>query len=253
MSKKRLLKFGLIGLLIGLIILMAGFVIWASIPPAPLLAEVDQALISDTAVTVSESPWLIFEPKTAYDTAFIFYPGGKVPPQAYAPALKAIAEAGYLGIIVPMPLNLAVFNPYAANDVIQAYPDVKHWAIGGHSLGGAMAATFADQEPYPVEGIVFWAAYPAEANRLDDLTDLAVTSIYATNDGLANPEKIEANRPFLPPQTEWVAIEGGNHAQFAWYEFQEGDGVASISREEQQAQTIAATLALLARFDADNN
>ena len=166
-------------------------------------------------------------------------------PRSYSPAAQAVAGEGYLVVIAPMPLNLAVFAADAAGDVIAAYPDVSPWAIGGHSLGGAMAARFTYSHPGEVQGLVLWAAYPDGSNDLSD-RDLAVTSIYGTLDGLATMEKIDASRPLLPPTTEWVAIEGGNHGQFGWYGPQSGDNPASISREEQQRQVVAATLELLA-------
>jgi hypothetical protein len=59
-------------------------------------------------------------------------------------------------------------------------------------------------------------------------------------------EKIAASRPLLPAETRWVTIEGGNHAQFGWYRPQSGDHPATISREAQQREVVAATLALLA-------
>jgi dienelactone hydrolase len=148
-----------------------------------------------------------------------------------------------------MPLNLAVFAPDRAAEVMAAFPQIGRWAVGGHSLGGAMAARFALQNPDAVQGLVLWAAYPAST---DDLSGhpLAVASIYGTLDGLATEDKIAASRPLLPGNTLWVAIEGGNHAQFGWYGPQSGDGTATISREEQQRQIVAATLELLSRLAA---
>jgi hypothetical protein len=46
-----------------------------------------------------------------------------------------------------------------------------------------------------------------------------------------------------------VALEGENHAQFGWYGPQDGDDEASISREAQQQQVIAATAELLSQLD----
>jgi pimeloyl-ACP methyl ester carboxylesterase len=127
---------------------------------------------------------------------------------------------------------------------MDAYPEIERWVVGGHSLGGAMAANFADTQPERVAGLVLWASYPAESNDLSG-RDLPVVSVYGTLDGLATVEKIEASRPLLPADTEWVAIAGGNHAQFGWYGEQAGDNPAEIGRREQQAQTVAATAALL--------
>jgi hypothetical protein len=55
----------------------------------------------------------------------------------------------------------------------------------------------------------------------------------------------------LPASTQWVRIEGGNHAQFGYYGSQLFDGLydgrATITRENQQAATLAALLAVLSR------
>jgi hypothetical protein len=226
----------------------AAFVIWANTGPSPM-PEALAALESDSRVQVQTEPWLVFrsagqEPTTG----LILYPGGRVDPRAYAPTARAIAEDGYLVAIVPMPLNLAVFAPGRAAEVMDAFPQVEHWALGGHSLGGSMAANFAYRNPNSARGLALWASYPASS---DDLSagDLAVTSIYGTLDGLATVDKIDASRPLLPPDTQWAAIDGGNHAQFGWYGPQGGDNPATISREEQQAQIAAATLDLLAQLE----
>jgi predicted alpha/beta-hydrolase family hydrolase len=233
-------------LLLLLLFLLAGgsFVTWATLGPGPMPAAL-AALESDTAVTVTASPWLTFQPATHSPiTGFIFYPGGRVDARAYAPLAREIAAQGYLVVIVPMPLKLAVFAPDRATAVIEAYPQIEQWVIGGHSLGGAMAARYADMQPDKVAGLVLWAAYPAESNDLSG-RDLLVTSIYGTMDGLATVDKIAASRSLLPAPTTWVAIDGGNHAQFGWYGDQSGDNPATISRLDQQTQTVRATVALL--------
>ena len=225
----------------------AGFVIWASGASAPM-PEALAALQSNGQVTVGNGPWLIFRPVAPSSTVgLIFYPGGKVDYRAYAPAMYAIAAKGFTTVIVPMPLNLAVFAPDRAADVVAALPEVKQWAVGGHSLGGSMAAHFAYAHPTAVLGLVLWASYPASNDNLSP-QNLAVVSISGTLDGLATPAKIEASRPLLPATTRWVPIAGGDHAQFGWYGPQAGDNPAVISREEQQKQVIAATLDLLNRL-----
>ena len=227
-----------------LILVLGGFVLWAGTAAAPM-PEALAALQSDAQVEVETDSWLVFRPVDEEPVAgLVLYPGGRVDPRAYAPAAHALAEEGYLVVIVPMPLNLAFFAPDRAAEVMAAFPEIGRWAVGGHSLGGAMSARFAYQNSEAVQGLVLWAAYPAST---DDLSghSLTATSIYGTRDGLATKDKIAASRPLLPLDTSWVAIEGGNHAQFGWYGPQSGDNPATISREEQQKQIIAATLALL--------
>lgn len=244
---KFLKKYGWLLILIVLFVLglgIGGFYVWASDAPDPM-PEAMAALESDELVTVETEPWLIFTPTDETPTTgFIFYPGGKVDYRSYAPQARAIAEAGYLVIIPEMPLNLAVFGANAAADVIAAYPTIEQWAIGGHSLGGSMAAQYVYDNPGQMAGLTFWASYPAGSNDLSS-TNIVVNSIYGSSDGVATAEQVLAGNALLPTTTTWVEIEGGNHAQFGWYGEQAGDKPATISREEQQAQTVAATVALL--------
>lgn len=237
-------------LLPAVLLLAAGiFIIWGSTPAGPM-PEALAALESDSQVVVDTEPWLVFRPAGQEPaTGLVLYPGGRVDPRAYAPAGRALAEQGYLVAIVPMPLNLAVFAPERAGEVMAAFPEVERWAVGGHSLGGAMAARFAYQNPSATDGLVLWAAYPASSDDLSGY-DLAVASIFGTRDGLATPEKVQASRPLLPPDTAWVAIEGGNHAQFGWYGPQNNDNEATVSREEQQTEIVEATAGLLAAMSA---
>jgi acetyl esterase/lipase len=223
------------------LLLIGGFVIWAETPLGPM-PEALAALESDEQVQVEQGKWYIFRPvNQTPETGIIIYPGGRVDPRSYAPTARLLAEEGYLTIIVPMPLNLAVFNPDAAEEVIAANPDISTWVVGGHSLGGAMAANFAHKNPGLPDGLFLWAAYPAES---DDLSGqgIKVVSIYGTLDGLMTSAEVEASRALLPADTSWAPIEGGNHAQFGWYGDQPGDNPATISREEQQAQIIEAML-----------
>lgn len=233
-----------------LLLVTGGFVVWAATPSGSPMPEALEALQSDDQVQVTTDSWLVFTPvQTEPTTGFIFYPGGRVLPEAYAPAARQLAEAGYLTVIVPMPLNLAIFNANAAADVIAAYPQITAWALGGHSLGGAMAANFVKTHPDAVQGLVLWAAYPQASDTLADQTNLAVTSIYGTYDGLATVDKIEESRQYLPAATLFVAIEGGNHAFFGWYGDQSGDNPAIITREEQQDQIVTATRKILSNLN----
>jgi len=230
-----------------LIALILGFVVWAQTPSGPM-SEAEAAIESDASVEVAQDGWITFTPTgVTPTTGLIIYPGGRVDPRSYAPAARQIAEQGYLVVIAPMPLNLAVFNPDRAAEIIAAYPDIQNWAIAGHSLGGAMAANYIDSGNSAIDGLALWASYPAEGDSLAD-SPITVTSISGTLDGLSDPTKIEASRSLLPADTIFVPIEGGNHAQFGYYGPQGGDNLAAISREQQQAQIVAATLALLERI-----
>jgi hypothetical protein len=188
--------------------------------------------------------WYAFVPDGAPIAGFVFYPGGLVDPIAYAPLMQRLADGGVLAVIVPMPLDLAVFGIGRAAAVIQAFSQVDTWVIGGHSLGGAMAAEFVKGDPAAVDGIALLASYPAASTDLSALPTRAV-STYGTENGLTQPEGFEASLARLPPGTDLVVIEGGNHAGFGHYGPQAGDGVASIDREEQQRQTAQTLLAFV--------
>lgn len=174
----------------------------------------------------------------------IFYPGGMVEPRAYLPMAHALAERGYPVIIVKLPYRSA---PLAEQEAaVHAYVRtriqesiIQQWAIGGHSRGGAMAARFAHQYPTVADVLILvGTTHPKEAEwSLAKLT-IPVVKIYGTNDGVADPESTLANRHLLPPQSQFLPIEGGNHSQFGYYGSQLGDGQATISREAQQAQLV---------------
>jgi pimeloyl-ACP methyl ester carboxylesterase len=214
------------------------------------MPEAAAALVSDSMVDVDDNRWIAFRPADVEPTAgLIIYPGGRVDPVAYAPLARAAAAEGTLVVIVPMPLNLAFLGSNQALEVMEKYPEISSWAVGGHSLGGAMAANFADSHPGALDGLILWAAYPAHSDDLSD-QDLVVTSVYGTNDGLTSIEEISASELLLPRDTRWIAIEGGNHSQFGWYGPQSGDNPADISREFQQAQVVQATLEILSSISS---
>lgn len=234
----------LLALLVLIILAVSGFVAWTNNPLAPMPEALAALESSDTVQVTVENGWYVFTPvESEPTTGFIFYPGGRVDARAYAPQVRAIAEQGYLAVITPMPLNLAIFGLNQANDVVKAYPAIQHWGIGGHSLGGAMAARFIQSNPSSVEGIAFWASYP----DIDLSTfSLKAVSIYGTNDAVAQGAGIQNSNALLPAGTPFVAIEGGNHSGFGWYGLQPGDNEAIISRADQMAQTVTATTDLLA-------
>ena len=230
-------------ILIVIALAVAGFVIWAETPlgPAP---EALTALQSDAQVKVTTREWITFQPaNTTATTGFIFYPGGRVDYRAYAPVLRKIAAQGYFVVLLKVPLNLALFSPNAALPVFDAYPEIVHWAVGGHSLGGVAAALFVSNNPGKVEGIAFWASYPADDKLLN--SNIKIVSIYGTKDGLGTIASIEKYKKLLPQNTVYVPIEGGNHGQFGAYGPQPGDNPATISSEEQWNQTAINTIQML--------
>ena len=233
----KIIKRIVLGLLAVLLLIGIGFVVWAETPLGPS-PEALSALESNSQVTVTVDDFITFQPANVKPTTgFIFYPGGRVDYRSYAAPLRAIAAQGYLVVLVPVRLNLAFFEINAADSVFAQYPEVEHWAVGGHSLGGVASALFAKDQP-KIEGIVFWASYPADDSLKN--SDLKMLSIYGTND-MAGMAKFDETKPLLVSDAEYVVIQGGNHAQFGDYGLQPGDNEATISRADQQAQVVQAT------------
>jgi hypothetical protein len=242
---KKTLKIISISLIALIVMGLAGFAFWASDAAQPEQIALESLASTEKVQFSNLNQWLVFSPaESPSPTGLILYPGARVDPRAYAPAAQAIASGGVTVVIVPMPLNMAIFGINRAEAVIETFPAIQTWAIGGHSLGGAMAAEFAQSHPAQVSGLVLWAAYPGESNDLSQ-SELAVLSISASEDGLATPEKINASRELLPESTRFIEIQGGNHAGFGRYGAQSGDGVATLSPADQQAQIIDATLDFL--------
>ncbi len=164
----------------------------------------------------------------------IFYPGGKVEHTAYAPLLEMCAERGILCVLVKMPFNLAVFDMKAADGIQEKYPEIHSWYIGGHSLGGAMAASYLADHTEQFDGLVLLAAYSTK-----DLSasDLKVLCAYGTEDRVMKRNNYEKYKKNLPEDFTTLIIDGGNHGNFGDYGFQKGDGMATLSAEEQWALT----------------
>lgn len=238
--------------LIGAILLAgAGFVGWTQLNRYPATAEAVALVTPDRRASQG---WLVFDPPSATTAGFIFYPGGLVDPVAYAPAAQALAQRGIKTVIVPMPLDLAILNPNRADEVIAAYPEIQTWAIGGHSLGGAMAALYLSNRPAladRVRGLILWGSRAPDSTDLSNLPIEAV-SIYGTRDGIAPPSLTDAERlKGLPAGAQLIRIEGGNHSGFGAYGFQNGDSPADISAETQRKAVVEATAALILNLAAE--
>lgn len=206
--------------------------------PSIYIAEDDQAIE-------------VFPIDESYAVGLIFYPGGMVEPRAYLPLAHAIAQEGYPVIIVKLPYRTAALAEQEA--AVHAYVReiigdniIRHWAIGGHSRGAALATHFAHQFSSRVSALILLGTtHPKEAKWSLAHLNLPVTKVYGTRDGIADAETILTNRSFLPPQSGFIAIEGGNHSQFGYYGFQLGDEQATINRTEQQDEVATIITAIL--------
>ena len=136
--------------------------------------------------------------------------------------------------LVQMPLRMAFLAQNKATGIMEAYT-YEHWYIGGHSLGGAVAANYAAAYGDRLTGLILLAAYPT--HTID--SSVQILSIYGSEDGVLNRDRVEAGKAYVQgPYSEYV-IDGGNHAQFGNYGIQRGDSPARLTSEEQQALTAA--------------
>ncbi|MBQ8554382.1 MAG: alpha/beta hydrolase [Clostridia bacterium] len=241
MKKHRRLLSALL-VVIGVIAICAGGVmLYASDYYSPSEDALAALATTETVTVRRTDDGLVFLPAEPA-AGFIFYPGGKVEHTAYAPLMRALAEEGILCILTDMPLRLAVLDMDAAAGLSAQYPQVTRWSIGGHSLGGAMAASYAAENPDEFDGLVLLAAYSTA--KLPE-EGMAVASIYGTEDKVLAMDKYEQYRTNLPVHTVETVIPGGNHAQFGCYGAQSGDGAAAITAQEQIEATVAACLGVL--------
>lgn len=210
---------------------------------------------SKDVIVTEKNKYILIEPEfSVFNTSFIFYPGGLVEPESYISLFQKLAEKGYPVIILKATSDLAIFNIDRASKVIDKFPDVQNWVIGGHSLGGVVATKAILKEPELYSGLVLFASFPADK---DDLSgwDGAALSISAEHDLLSTSVDIDDTKNLMPEAlvvddlsefpdsqtfntTIYYEIEGGNHAQFGDYGLQKNDGVATITKDEQHELII---------------
>lgn len=236
----------LLAMLLILLLILAGFYLWAASPPQPM-PEALRALnpIQEVSITETESGWWVYEPTTVVASqGLILYPGDRVDPRAYAPLARDLAANGYFVVIPRMPFNFAIFDKDVAADIQAAYPEISGWALGGHHQGGAMAAEYAANHANEITALILWAATPPENVSLSTAS-YPITIIYGSEDGLVPPSAVDASRDQFPATADFIEIAGGNHAQFVWSSPPNNDNEATISRQNQTGQIIAATVQTL--------
>lgn len=226
-KKRALLIAGLILVLLGVASGVYFGVYYHASPEAAALLKGSDAV----RVEAIPSGWLLDGPGTG--DALVFYPGGKVEPTAYLPLLTTLAEDGVDCFLVQMPLNMAFMDMNAAAKLQAAYT-YDRWYLGGHSLGGAMAAVYAAKHGDDLSGLILLAAYATQP--LEE--HLAVLELNGSEDGVLNREKLKAGEQYLPASARAFELPGGNHAQFGDYGPQKGDGVPTVSRAEQTGWAV---------------
>jgi hypothetical protein len=175
-------------------------------------------------------------------TGLVFLPGARVDPHAYAPELRRVAEAGYLVVVLKEPFGFSIADRDHAATILQNHPEIRHWAVGGHSLGGTVAASFAEDDRR-VEGLLLLASYPS--GRIER-NDLRTTSVSGDLDRLVTPADVTRSKANLPAATTYVVVPGASHASFGVYGVQPGDGTPTADPAAVQDQVARSAVALLA-------
>lgn len=247
MQRKKSFKSKIfMGIAILLIVLVSGFFLYVSSYYEASTLAMD-SLKSDAEVKVEENGDILFEPVVdAKNIGFIFYPGAKVEPSAYAPMAKEIASNGYTVIIAKMNFNLAILSPNRADEIVSQYKDIDTWVIGGHSLGGVMASDYALKNDQ-IKGLVLLASYPQNKTNLTN-SNIKVLSIWGSNDQVADLNKVKEAKKLMPDDAEFIEIAGGNHGGFGDYGHQKGDGESSLTNKEQITETAAYIVDFLDRL-----
>ncbi|MRX44463.1 alpha/beta hydrolase [Agromyces kandeliae] len=238
---------------VGRVALVALAVAWIGVigwlRPYPAVEPALTAMVSDELVDVTETPTgITLAPTAGGDgTGVFFQPGALVDARAYAAVLRPLAEAGHTVVIAKQPLGIAFLAVPAFDEARSAHPAIERWVLGGHSLGGTVAAMQADDADddvdAPAAGLLLFASYPA--GDVSESLTVPVESISGSRDGLATPSKIEASRTDLPTGTGFTEIAGASHAQFGDYGPQAGDGTPELTDDEARALISEASLAFV--------
>ncbi|MFD1393355.1 alpha/beta hydrolase [Lacticaseibacillus jixianensis] len=223
-----------LGLLVGLLVLLAAG--WGALQanthqPTPAAVRASRA-------AVRTDYGLAFKAKRPAGASVIFYPGALVAPASYSIWAKQLAEAGTTVYIVQFPLNLAVLSGNKADQVLRATKGPV--VIGGHSLGGVMAARYAKaHRTKRLAGVFFLASYADTKGRLTK-RGVPVLAAVADHDRVLNWSAYRKAKANLPAQAQFVTLSG-NHAGFGSYGKQAGDGTSPVTNAAQQ-RAVAKTL-----------
>lgn len=222
---------------IGFWAILALFAIAFAFLQTKTYSATENAVVTWEQIAIKKSGYDYF-PAENPKASLIFYGGGLVREEAYAPLASKLADAGIDVYLVVSPLELPIFSKKRAEEVIKTEKLDKAY-LAGHSLGGVVSAMSAEQlyEENKLAGLIFLASYPSDEIDISQL-NLPVLSITASQDKVLDLEKYEEAKKRLPQKTEYFQIQGGNHSGFGSYGRQEKDGKASLSPSEQENSVV---------------
>jgi dienelactone hydrolase len=209
-------------------------------------ADVRESVRADANVTVEEAygGYVVTDADPGPERlGIVFYPGGRVAPDAYLPTAARIATRANVTVVVPkVTANLAVFSIGRADTVIEEESAVRRWVVGGHSLGGAMACRYAGANQGTVDGLVLVGAYCDRS-----VGTVPTLAVVGTRDAVLNRERFAENRPLLGSNATVVRVAGMNHSQAGYYAGQRGGQRARIPTPEAHRRLAAAVADWLCR------
>jgi hypothetical protein len=202
-------------------------------------------LQSNNLVNVEDvSDYYLFTPKKEFKKVVIFYPGAMVEAEAYVPLCRNLADKNMKVYLIKMPWRLAS-KGYNKPKELHLFDDAtKNYILAGHSQGGKMAAQFVYENPKLIDKLILiGTSHPRDISLAD--AEIPILKIYGSQDGVADEGSIMKNKSKLPETAKFLKIQGANHCQFGYYGFQLGDDKATISREQQQKETLNAMVSFI--------
>jgi hypothetical protein len=230
-KKAKLIK--IIGLSAGVLVLALGGGFLGYCADYYHAGDVSEALTTSGSVAVATSDQEISFIPSAPKAGVVFYPGAKVEFTAYSGLCRRLANHGFYVELLHMPFNLAFFGSSLGKNLPKEHPEITAWYLAGHSLGGAMGASFIASDISEWSGLILFASYSTA-----DLSGsgLKTFTFYGSEDQVMNRTNYEKNKANLPEDNHETIIDGGNHGGWGNYGYQKGDGVATITNENQQEQ-----------------
>ncbi|MFC6952241.1 alpha/beta fold hydrolase [Halorubellus litoreus] len=245
-SRRRWLGVVAAGVLGVLVLAAAGFWVYFGVLGFHAPVEVTESVRANGNVSVERAyGGFVLGPTEELDAetrragegvGVVFYPGGRVAPDAYlSSAARVVEETGVTVFVPKMRANLAVLSQGKANAVLAGENGVETWVVGGHSLGGAMACRYANANPDRVDGLVLVGAYCDRPVR-----GMPALSVVGSRDAVLDRERFAETRGNLPANASVVRIDGMNHSQAGWYYGQAGGQSARIGYSTAHDRLAAA-------------
>lgn len=152
--------------------------------------------------------------------ALVLVPGGRVPRESYRWLGEALALRGVVTAVPEAPYDLAILDAArvpATAELLRSGRGLlsglvgPKLAVGGHSLGGVVAAAAAVDGGF--DALVLLAAYPASGDPVESL-QIPSLSIAASRDCSAELDDVRAGWQRLPAPTILATVLGSTHYQF---------------------------------------